>query len=182
MKSLFVLGVLLSAAPLFSQVHTQIPAFTDPQLKEGKLTWFSLEETTADVRKLLGEPAQISDAGEDLVHWRYQIAQEDNHDFSHYLIFRKSTGRLISISRSYEDERTVDAWFPIKETKTFFWTHSGQANYPVRVRTLPGERVLIAMGAAKPGDTTTQIVLIQSSELRNFYPWLDQEIARSSKQ
>ena len=42
----------------------------------------------------------------------------------------------------------------------------------VRVRLLSNDRVLIANGSARPGQTTNQIVLIHRNELRFYYGWL----------
>ena len=59
--------------------------------------------------------------------------------------------------------------FPEGETATHHFKRDGGTVYSVRVRHLPGDRVLLAMGVAKPGDTTSQIVLIRVAELKYFY-------------
>jgi len=40
------------------------------------------------------------------------------------------------------------------------------------------DRLVIAMGVAKPGETTTQVLIIRRSVLGLFLPWLGEQLAK----
>ena len=157
-----LLGALLIAAPVFSQ--------------EQDVLAFQLTETSAQVVQRLGRPALVAPAGE-FESWQYQIGVEDNHEFSHMLLFRVSTGELVSVTRNWEQERTVDEFFPVSESKVYYYPDAEHREYGVRVRHLSGGRLLIAMGSTKPGDVTGQVVLIREAELQHFHGWLAKQLA-----
>jgi hypothetical protein len=152
-----LLGALLLAAPVFSQ--------------QDEILDFQLTETRAQAQRKLGSPALVVPAG-DFESWQYQIGVEDNHEFSHVLLFRVSTGELLSATRNWERERTVDELFPEAESKVYYYPDAQHPEYGVRMRRLSGGRVLMAMGSAKAGQPTGQVVLIRESELPIFHPWL----------
>lgn len=156
-NNLVVFGALLVAAPLFSQEVDILP--------------FQLTESRAQVRQKLGQPALVVPAG-DFESWQYQVGVEDNHEFSHVLLFRVSTGELLSATRNWEQERSVDELFPEAETRVYHFPDEQHPEYGVRVRRLSGGRVLMAMGSAGPEHPTGQVVLIRESELAVFHPWL----------
>jgi hypothetical protein len=168
-RSILIAGALLMAAPVFCQ----IPAgWTDPRTGAGaEPVWFQLTEDREQVRRMLGKPVQVFESGKDFLAWQYQI-DSSNEDYSHYLVFRKSEGKLISITREYDPQRNVDFLFPEPETVACFFPDSNKPKYAVRARRLLGGRVLLAMGTSKPGQTTGQILLIRETELGNFYPWV----------
>ncbi len=151
------MGALLLAAPVFSQ--------------EENLLSFELNEKPAELTQRLGRPALIVPSGE-FESWQYQIGIEDNHEFSHILLFRKSTGELLSLTRNWEHERNIDELFPPEQTKVYFYSDEQTPAYGVRVRRLSGGRILMAMGSAAPGQLAGQVVLIRESELHIFHPWL----------
>jgi hypothetical protein len=152
-----LLGALLLAAPVFSQ--------------QDEILTFQLTETRAEAQKKLGRPALVVPQG-DFESWQYQIGVEDNHEFSHVLLFRISTGELLSFTRNWEQERTVDELFPEAESKVYYYPDTVHPEYGVRVRRLSGGRVLMAMGSPKSGQPTGQVMLIRESELKIFQPWL----------
>ena len=152
-----LLGALLLAAHVFSQ--------------QEDILGFQLTETRAEARAKLGPPALVAPFG-DFETWQYQIGVEDNHEFSHVLLFRAATGKLISVTRNWEQERPVDEMFPESQSKVYYYPDAAHPQYGVRVRRLSGGRVLMAMGSAKPGDPTGQVVLMRESELQVFHPWL----------
>jgi len=159
------LGALLLAAPVFSQ----IPA--------GEGEWlFHLEERD-DVTRVLGKPSMVADFGADLRSWQYQIGNADHDDFSHSVVYRRSTGRLVSVTRNLEPERNVDDLFPSSET--CYFPNPTEPKFAVRVRRLSGDRLLIAIGVAKPGQKTGQIVWIRESELVHFYPWIAEQLTKA---
>lgn len=106
--------VLLLAVPLFSQ--------TDPRLKDGvqKPVWFQLTEDRGEVSKLLGKPANVASFLKDFVSWQFQLGSS-HEDFSHVAVFRKSEGKLMSITREYEPESNVDELFPPAQTTACFF-------------------------------------------------------------
>ena len=87
-----LLGALLISAPVFSQ--------------EQYVLAFQLNETSAQVVQRLGRPALLAPAGE-FESWQYQIGIEDTHEFSHVLLFRVSTGELLSVTRNWEQELLI---------------------------------------------------------------------------
>lgn len=156
-NNVVLLGALLLAAPLFSQNVEVLP--------------FQLTESRAQVRQKLGQPALVVPAG-DFESWQYQVGVEDNHEFSHVLLFRVSTGELLSATRNWEQECSVDELFPAAESRVYYFPDAQHPEYGVRVRRLSGGRVLMAMGSAKAGQPTGQVVMIRESELAIFHPWL----------
>jgi hypothetical protein len=164
-KHVVLLGALLLAAPVFSQ--------------QENLLEFQLTENSDSVLKKLGKPTMVSQTG-DLEAWQYQIGLEDNHEYSHILLFRISSGQLVSLTRNWEQERTVDELFQYAESKVYYYPDADRREYAVRVQRLSGGRVLLAMGASKDGDPTAQVVLIRESELQQFHPWLRLEPAKTT--
>ena len=137
MKITFVLlGALLFAAPVFSQQAL----WSDPRVGADGVKWFELVERDADVRKCLGQPAMVADFG-NYRSWQYQIGEVEHDDFSRALVFRKSDGKLVSVSRTYNPERSVDSFFPPSKTTVHRFRAAGQPGFPVRLRRLPGGRV-----------------------------------------
>jgi hypothetical protein len=164
---------LLLAAPVFSQPDR----WKEPQLSEVEPKWFLLMETESEVRARLGQPAMVADFG-NYRSWQYQLDEDlDHDDFSHALVFRKSDGRLISISRTYATERNVDAFFPDAMTTVHHFPDARKPAFSIRVRRLSGGRLLMAMGTSKAGQATGQLVLMRESELTHFYPWLEEQLA-----
>ena len=150
----------------------------DPQPAAAEPKWFQLDESESQVRAMLGQPAMVVPFG-DFRSWQYRFGDELDHDeFSHALVFRNSDGKLISISRTYSPERNVDPFFPPGESKAYLYQREGGMNFSVRVRRLSGGRLLMAMGVAKPGEATGQLLMIRESELRTFYGWLADAIAQ----
>ena len=113
--------------------------------------------------------------------WQYQIGEVEHDDFSHAVVFRKSDGKLVRVSRTYSPERAVDSFFPPSETTVYWFYASGQPDFPMRIRKLPGGRVLIAVGTSKPGQTSGQLVLMRANELTHFYPWLAKDLDAKSR-
>jgi hypothetical protein len=171
---LLVAAALVRHEPAAAQVT---PPLADPQLVDGGLAWFQLNETRDRVRAALGDPSVTAPFG-DFESWQYQIGVTDRHEFSHYVVFRQSTGRLISVARNFEEPRNVDAWFPPEETTVHRRLEGSGPYYGVRLRELSGGRVLMAMGSVTAGAPVGQILLILRSELRFFYPGLFEQLEK----
>lgn len=169
-------GVLLLAAPLISETVVN----ADPIVRQGRLVWFDLTETHEQIADRLGPPAMAAPLGNNFVSWQYKFGTDDHDGFSHHLIFRKSDGILACITRNFDSEQQVDAMFPSAETTTHRRHEKGRPPYSVRVRRLAGDRLLLAMGADKPGDTSSQIVLVRLAELKFFQEWLFEQLQPSA--
>ena len=146
------LGALLLAAPLFSQMAQ----WADPLPSAAEPKWFLLVETESQIRAKLGQPKMVADFG-NYRSWQYQFGEVDHEDYSHALVFRKSDGKLISVSRSYDPERTVDQFFPASKTTVHYYPDADKPQFTMRVRRLSGGRLLMAMGTSKAGQSTGQI-------------------------
>jgi len=166
-------GALLSAALLFSQSS---PGPDPEAARTGEPRWFLLNESTDLIRRELGPPALVAEFGEDFLSWQYQIDNSEHDEFSHSVVFRKSDRSLVSITRNYSPERSVDGLFPGAETTVHHFPDAKAPQFSLRLRRLSGGRVLMAMGSPKQGQPTGQLVLMRESELRVFYPWLYQQL------
>jgi hypothetical protein len=169
---LILLGALLYAAPGFSQQSQ----WTDPRVANGRFEWIHLLESESEVRGQLGQSRMVADFGI-YRSWQYRFGEELDHDeFSHALVFRKSDGKLVSVSRTYTEPRLADEWFPKKETAVHTLRVPGQIDFRVRVRRLPEGALLIAPGSGEWGRPVQQIVLIHESVLARFYPELAEQL------
>lgn len=166
---------MLHVSSLIGALLLAAPPSADPILKDGRLHWFELTESQSEVAARIGRPAAIAPSGTYFISWQYHLSNIDHHDASHIFVFRRSDGRLLSVTRIYDPERPVDPFFPASETSVYHQT-SGNTRYPVRVRQLSGGRYLLALGVSRPGDPTSQLVLMHRDALRAFYPWLAAQI------
>jgi hypothetical protein len=177
MMTLVFWGALLIAAPAFSQDNGR-PS-VEPAVKDGVFQWLDFSESRDLLTEVFGPP-RVTAAFGDFVAWQYHVGGVDGHDFSHQLVFRKSTGKLVSITRSYDPDVEVDQFFPEAETRVYIF-HGGPAPFAARLRRLPGNLLLIAMGSAKRGEKTGQLMLIQQAELRHFHPWLYDQLTNTKQ-
>jgi hypothetical protein len=165
-----LIGALLIAAPCCAQS-------IDPRTTASYLLKFSLQENQAEVRARLGQPAQVADFGPNYFSWLYQIGIADHHDYSHTLCFSREDGKLLSVTRTLEEE-IVDDLFPAAETSVHHWPSAEKPQYGLRLRRLSGDRLLLAMGSTRPGQTTSQLILIRRSALPFFFPWLASQLEK----
>ncbi len=166
--SLYFLGALVfAAAPLFFQAN---PA--GPGQGPAELSGLQLQESSKEVRRLMGEPLLVADINSEFRAWQYRVGDLDHDDFSHSLVFRKATDTLVSMSRTFEKPIQVERLLPPSHSTYYRYPETGPTEMVVRVHGLSGDRYLLAFGSAKPGDPASQIVLIHRSAMRAFYPWL----------
>jgi hypothetical protein len=59
-----------------------------------------------------------------------------------------------------------------------YYSDKENPQYSLRLRRLPEGRVLMAMGTSEAGQITGQIVSIQETVIRFFYPWLYVQLRR----
>ncbi|MFN0171935.1 MAG: hypothetical protein ACKV22_36440 [Bryobacteraceae bacterium] len=171
MKSISILlGALLVAAPPLFCERPGEPS--DSQNQTGFLLKFTLEESFDQVRARVGKPTQIAAFGPNFVTWQYQVDMHDHHEFSHLFCFGDSDRKLVSVTQNFEEARNVDAVFPAAQTTVHHWPDDRKPQFSIRVRRLSGNRLLMAMGASKPGQPINQLVLIRASVVGLFHPWL----------
>lgn len=161
--SLLMLGALLTAAPLASP---------EPIVENGVLHWFQLTESRDDITRLMGSPRMVTQLGEDFESWQYQIGVADEHEYSHQLVFRRSTGRLVSATRTFEGDRDVEWLFADGRDSVYWLTNSDGSKYGVRISRQPNDCILLVPGSSAKGKPASQIVLMRSAELSVFYPWM----------
>lgn len=147
-------------------------------LPVGELMRYTLDESTEQLTRGMGAPVQIGDASPGYLTWYYKTDVLDQHDFSHLLMFRREDGKLVSVTRNFHFAVNVDALLPVKSTQTYYWPSETDRQWPVRVRRMGNDRLVIAMGVANPGETTTQALIIRRSVLRLFLPWLEDQLAK----
>lgn len=146
-------------------------------LPVGELMRYTLDESTEQLTRGMGAPVQIGDASPGYLTWYYKTDVLDQHDFSHLLMFRREDGKLVSVTRNFHFAVNVDALLPVKSTQTYYWPSETDRQWPVRVRRMGNDRLVIAMGVANP-ETTTQVLIIRRSVLRLFLPWLEDQLAK----
>lgn len=169
-KAVVLSGVLLLAAPLY---FCQAPQPGDPLLVDGQVKWFDMAETESDVARLMGPAQSVAEFGAGMVSLGYQLGGDlDEQEFSHQMVFEKASHRMISVVRNYEPEISVEALFPPSESVACYLREGGRDVFGVRARRLSGGRLLLAMGAPKAGQTTSQLLLIRESDVGTIYPWI----------
>ncbi len=165
-----ILPALLVAA--VSVAFSQTPAAPTPPARPGaELLAFTLEENRGETAVKLGPPVHTGAFGPGYISWFYQVGMSDE-DFSHTLLFRTSDGKLVSITRAFDPEITVDHLFPASETVMRYWPDAKAPQFKARVRKLSGDRLLVAMGSAE-GQKCGQVLLIRRSAVPIFFPWLE---------
>ena len=168
-----VLRALLVATPIFSQ---EMALETDPRVGKNQiLVWVAMDASKQAISQRFGKPRMATEFGVDFQTWQYQIAEGDHDDASHQLVFRKSSNQLVSITRNYEPQQTVAAFFP--ESKSKAYRTKGPTPFSILVRRLEDGSILLAPGISKPDEPAGQLMLIRESELRHFYPWLAEQLA-----
>lgn len=173
LRARLLIGALMLSAPIL-WCGSGFPA--DPILVMGQLRWFTLRESPAEVAAVLGQPILAASTGSDHLSWQFRLDGTDHHEFSHVLVFRKSTGKLVSVTRLYAEERDVDEFFPPMGTTVHHYPGTSVRPFGLRLRRLPGGRLLLAIGSTERGVPTGQLVLVHESELPSLYPWLAEQL------
>jgi len=166
-------GVLLAAAlPMLSQ--------TQPSRKTSEILRFTLNESPEEVVKLLGRPEHVDDSVPGFQSWQYEtVAGEDSDDNSPpawFVCFRAAGRTVLSVTRNFDKPQDVDDLFPPAKTTAYHWPSPGTPQYSLRLRRLSGEVLLLAMGTAKAGERTTQLMVVRQSVLKTFMPWLAEQL------
>jgi len=169
-----VLGVALLVATLSLSSQTQ----QDTRIQ--KLLQFTLNESPQQIITLLGRPSRIDDSVAGYQSWQYEFSSDeqldDNSPPAWFVCLSTSRHEILSVTRNFDKPQNVDSLLPDSRTAVHYWPSKEAAQFSVRLRQLPGEVLLLAMGTAKPGERTTQIILIRRSALKTFMPWLAEQL------
>ena len=173
MTRILVGGALLIALlPLLCQ--------TPQNRKLQELLRFSLHESPEQIVSLLGRPQRIDDSLGGYQSWQYEFsAAEENDDNSPpawFVCLSTARRQVLSVTRNFDKPQDVDGLFPSPQTVVHYWPSKDAPQFSVRLRQLPGEVLLLAMGTSKPGERTTQLILIRRSALKTFMPWLAEQL------
>jgi len=138
-----------------------------------ELLAFDLSETPSDLISRLGPPDTVDDSLPNYRSWFFKRGAQNEHDFGYIFCFRRLDDVLVSVTRNFEPEVLVDHLFPEGSFSVRHWPSDQNAQFGVRVRALSRDRLLLAMGCDKDGMPCGQLVLVRSSVVPVFFPWLD---------
>jgi len=165
-------ALLFAALPLFTQ--------TGPNAKMQEFLRFTLDETPEQIIQRMGRPERIDDSVSRYQSWQYGApadeANDDNSPPAWFFCLRADNRQILSVTRNFDKPQDVDALFPAAEATVHRWPSKEAPQFSLRLRRMAGETLLLAIGTAKPGDRTTQLVLIRRSALKTFMPWLDEQL------
>jgi hypothetical protein len=167
------------ALPLFSQS----PA---PAKKTHTILRFTLQEKPQDIFALLGHPNHVDDSSRSFVSWMWESADGEAHDddnlpSAYILCLRAGDRHLLSVTRNFDEAQDVDDLFPATNTRSYYWPSKDAPQYSLRLREVDGGNLLLAMGVSRPGQRTTQLILIRRDALPVFMPWLAEQLAPTAQ-
>ena len=172
--------LLLATVPLLSQASGSPDA-----AKIGELLRFTMKESPADVVRLMGRPERVDNSSPAFESWQYEGPADEDHDDNSppgwFICVRSGDRQLLSVTRNFGKPLAIDQYFPPEQSTVHYWPSKEAAQYSLRLRTLADDVLLLAMGVAKPGDRTTQLMLIRRSALKALMPWLAEQLDHSSK-
>ena len=131
---------------------------------------FTLGETEAALARQLGPPEHAS-AGNVYRTLDYNFSDRADEDFDWTFYFSQPGGTLLSVTRNFAKPSSVADLLTGPDVHQHVF-HSGTSTMPALSRSLTGDRVLVAIGIAKPDQPCSQLVLIRKSALATFYPWI----------
>jgi hypothetical protein len=165
-------ALLLAVLPVFSQ--------TAPNPKTQDVLRFTLNESPRQIVRMMGPPSQVDDSLAGYQSWHYEFLPREQSDSdpppAWLILIRMDSRQIVSVTRNFGDPQVVDDLFPAAETTVHCWPSTDNPKFSLRLRKLSGESLLLAMGTAKPGDRTEQLVLIRRSALKTFMPWLAEQL------
>ena len=165
-----MIAAALCALPLFSQTATS---------KFQTLLRFTLDEAPAKIVELLGRPGRI-DWVQGYISWQYESVENDDHDDNYppslIVCLSAENRQILSLTRNFVTAQDVEELFPRAETSVYHWPSATNSQFSVRLRRLPGERLLLATGTGNAGELTQQLILIRRSALKMFMPWLAEQL------
>jgi hypothetical protein len=172
MRRIGVLGAALLALPLWAQTaeNSKVRAFLR----------FTMDEKPAEIVRLIGKPGRVDDTSRNFQSWMYDAADDEDHDDNlppaYIICLRNGDQQIMSITRNYDEPQDVEALFPAGSASVYHWPAKEAPQFSVRLRSLPGEKLVLAMGTSQAGQKTTQLILIRRSALPQFMPWLAEQL------
>ena len=148
-------------------------AQTNPSKPGNELPGFTLRETPDQLIALLGRPDSVDDSLPAYFSWLFKAGAHDEGDYGYILCFRRSDGKLVSITRNFDPEPNVDHLFPSGSFTVQHWPSAEKPQFSARLRVLPGDRLLLAMGSGETGKPCGQLILIDRSVASFFFSWLE---------
>jgi hypothetical protein len=138
------------------------------------LLQFTLHESVRDIGSRLGSDAHsVREKG----FWVLEFGEDRNdlgYEWTFY--FDQPSGDLLSVTHNLSPAVNVQLFFPASETHYHQYRQTGSQPMNAISRILPGDRVLIAIGADTRNSTCSQMILLRRSALKRFYHWIDAEL------
>jgi len=171
-RCFLAVALLVATLPLSSQ--------TQQNTRIQELLRFTLNENPEQILTMLGRPNRIDDSVAGFQSWQYEFSNDDELDDNTppawFVCLSTSRRQVLSVTRNFRKPQNVDDILPASQTAVHYWPSKDAAQFSIRLRQLPGEVLLLAMGTATLGERTTQIILIRRSALKTFMPWLAEQI------
>jgi hypothetical protein len=129
---------------------------------------YTLNETPAMIESKLGPSTHSAwGRGYSVLEFGDDTSGHNDLGYEWTFYFEQPSGDLLSVTHNVFPPRSVAAFFPAAETRA----HQHGSMTAIS-RSLPGDRVLIAVGMTKREDECAQIILVRRSALGRFYPWI----------
>jgi hypothetical protein len=158
-------SALVVIALLFSQEVRGAEDRSAPPLLQ-----FTLHESVTDIGNRLGSDAHsVRERG----FWVLEFGEDHNdlgYEWTFY--FDQPSGELLSVTHNVSPAVNVQPFFPASETHYHQYRQMGSQSMNAISRILPGDRVLIAIGADTRNSTCSQMIMMRRSVLKRFYPWI----------
>lgn len=129
-----------------------------------------------DIAAKFGSGAHsVRDTGFAILEYGDDSADRTELGYEWVFYFDMPGGAMVSAAYNAVAGTSIKAYFPMAETRVHAYKN-GAATMNAISRILPGDRVLIAVGAANAESPCSQLVLIRRSALKRFYPWIAKDL------
>mgnify|MGYP003623129120 CR=1 FL=1 len=165
--SLLIILAALEAGTGNGADHRPAPSILD----------FSLGEREGDIVKKLG-PSEHLSAGTGYRTLDYLLGPEErsDEDYDWTFYFERPSGALVSVTRNFAKPASVAALLKGDGVRSHTYDAGPHASLEALSLTLPGDRVLVAVGLSKTNDACSQLVLMRRAALPRFYPWIAKDL------
>lgn len=165
--SFLIILAALAAASGNGADHESAPSILD----------FSLGERESDIVKKLGSSEHVS-AGTGYRTLDYLLGpeQRSDEDYDWTFYFERPSGSLVSVTRNFAKPVRVAALLKGNGIRSHKYQADPRAPLAALSLTLPGDRVLVAIGLSKTDQVCSQLVLMRRSALPRFFPWIARDL------